>query len=125
MKDAKGHGSNARTANSVDATFSSKAGVGGLGKGMYARLASGEQYKLNAAATGGMVPRVGSEIDPAQHTKVIAEQHGIPTAHLAPGGRFGYNPQAVNNAIASSNRAGRRIGGREASMIHRLLKGRG
>jgi hypothetical protein len=43
---------------------------------------------------------------------------------LSPGGRHGYNPDAVNKAIASSNRAGRRIGGKEASAIHRLLKGR-
>ena len=35
-----------------------------------------------------------------------------------------YNRDAVNNAIASSNRSGRKIGGREASLIHRLLKGR-
>ncbi len=35
-----------------------------------------------------------------------------------------YNPQAVNQAIASSNRAGQRIGGREAKLIHALLKGR-
>jgi len=35
-----------------------------------------------------------------------------------------YNPQAVDQAIASSNRAGRRIGGREAKLIHALLKGR-
>lgn len=35
-----------------------------------------------------------------------------------------YNAAAVNDAIASSNRAGRRIGGREARMIHALLKGR-
>lgn len=34
-----------------------------------------------------------------------------------------YNADAVNNAIASSNRAGRRIGGKEARMIHALLKG--
>ncbi len=40
-------------------------------------------------------------------------------------GRHGYNATAVNNAIASSNRAGRKIGGREAKMIHALLKGRG
>jgi hypothetical protein len=40
------------------------------------------------------------------------------------GSRHGYNPDAVNSAIASSNRAGRRIGGKEASAIHRLLKGR-
>ncbi len=36
-----------------------------------------------------------------------------------------YCPDAVNAAIASSNRAGRRIGGKEARMIHALLKGRG
>jgi hypothetical protein len=34
-----------------------------------------------------------------------------------------YSRAAVNNAIASSNRSGRRIGGREASAIHRLLSG--
>jgi hypothetical protein len=36
-----------------------------------------------------------------------------------------YNAAAVDQAIASSNRAGRRIGGREAKMIHAVLKGRG
>ncbi len=44
---------------------------------------------------------------------------------LKPGGRFGYNPAAVENAIAASNRAGRKIGGKEARLIHALLKGRG
>lgn len=39
-------------------------------------------------------------------------------------GRHGYCAHAVNAAIASSNRAGRRIGRREAILIHRLLKGR-
>lgn len=34
-----------------------------------------------------------------------------------------YNREAVDQAIASSNRAGRRIGGREAKKIHALLKG--
>jgi hypothetical protein len=43
---------------------------------------------------------------------------------FAAGGRHGYSPDAVNNAIAASNRAGRRIGGKEAAAIHRLLKGR-
>lgn len=42
----------------------------------------------------------------------------------APPNRHGYSPDAVNKAIASSNRSGRRIGGKEASAIHRLLKGR-
>jgi hypothetical protein len=35
-----------------------------------------------------------------------------------------YHAGAVQNAINSSNRSGRRIGGREAKMIHRLLSGR-
>jgi hypothetical protein len=35
-----------------------------------------------------------------------------------------YSKDAVDKAIASSNRAGRRIGGREGKMIHALLKGR-
>lgn len=35
-----------------------------------------------------------------------------------------YNPKAVNAAISASNRAGRRIGSREARLIHALLKGR-
>lgn len=38
--------------------------------------------------------------------------------------RPGYNRDAVNNAIASSNRSSRRIGGKEANAIHRLLRGR-
>ena len=41
------------------------------------------------------------------------------------GSRHGYNPQSTNDAIAAQNRSGRgKIGGREASAIHRLLKGR-
>jgi hypothetical protein len=35
-----------------------------------------------------------------------------------------YNAEAVQKAIESSNRAGRRIGGQEAKLIHSLLKGR-
>jgi len=35
-----------------------------------------------------------------------------------------YSKTAVNAAIASSNRAGRRIGGKEARLIHALLQGR-
>lgn len=36
-----------------------------------------------------------------------------------------YNAEAVNKAIEASNRAGRKIGGKEARLIHSLLKGRG
>jgi hypothetical protein len=35
-----------------------------------------------------------------------------------------YDPVAVNKAIAASNRSGRKISGKEANSIHRLLKGR-
>lgn len=35
-----------------------------------------------------------------------------------------YSKDAVNKAIASSNRSGRKIGGKEAKAIHRLLSGR-
>lgn len=35
-----------------------------------------------------------------------------------------YCLSAVDKAIASSNRAGRKIGRRERELIHRLLKGR-
>lgn len=36
----------------------------------------------------------------------------------------GYCAAAVDKAIAASNRAGRRISGKEANAIHALLKGR-
>jgi len=39
------------------------------------------------------------------------------------GARAGYSPVAVDKAIVSSNRSGRKIGKGEASKIHRLLKG--
>jgi hypothetical protein len=79
-KDAKGHGSEKRSANSVDTVYSSKAGVGGLGKGMYARLHSGQQLKLNPAATDGRVPSVGMVLNPADHTPVPAHQGGVVAA---------------------------------------------
>lgn len=40
------------------------------------------------------------------------------------GSRHGYNPDAVNKAISASNRGGQKISGKQASAIHRLLKGR-
>lgn len=40
------------------------------------------------------------------------------------GSRHGYNPDSVNKAIDASNRGGQRIGRKQASAIHRLLKGR-
>lgn len=39
-------------------------------------------------------------------------------------GRHRYNAQAVQKAIESSNRSGRKISSKEARAIHSLLKGR-
>jgi hypothetical protein len=95
-KDAKGHGSEKRGDNTVDMVYSSRFGVGGLGKGMYARTASGNQYKLNPIATGGIIPRVGSTLITGAHAQVpnlsagpataVAAAHGIDTSHLSAGG---------------------------------------
>lgn len=65
------------------------------------------------AVKAGVTPRQGFG-----NTKIQSP------AYNEHGSRHGYSPDAVNAAIASSNRAGRRIGGREAKMIHALLKGR-
>lgn len=80
--------------------------------------------QVNDAATiMGYRSRTGAGPDDADAAKAMAQRHdksgAVPT-HDA----HGYNADAVNAAIASSNRAGRRIGGKEASMVHRLLKGR-
>lgn len=38
--------------------------------------------------------------------------------------RTGYNKKSVDDAIKSSNRYGKKISGKEAKLIHALLKGR-
>jgi hypothetical protein len=43
--------------------------------------------------------------------------------NTSPGKSQGYSKDAVDKAIASSNRSGKKIGGREAKMIHAVLKG--
>lgn len=58
------------------------------------------------------------------HAMRTAGDGGHVSGYNEHGSRHGYSPDAVNAAIASSNRSGRRIGGKEASAIHRLLKGR-
>lgn len=49
---------------------------------------------------------------------------GVNLPPRKPTSRHGYNPVAVQKAIESSNRAGRKISGKEARAIHSLLKGR-
>jgi hypothetical protein len=62
-----------------------------------------------------LAAKLGREPTPAE---LKADIHRI----IAEGQR--YNAIAVDNAIAASNRHGRKISGREAKMIHALLKGR-
>lgn len=48
-----------------------------------------------------------------------------PMANTMAERRASYNPSAVNQAITQSERRGGKVGGRERSMIHAVLKGRG
>lgn len=56
--------------NALKSVFSSRNGVGVHGPGMYATTNAGSTLKLNPASTGGRLPGVGEEVDPAQHTMV-------------------------------------------------------
>lgn len=89
--------------------------------------------QVNDAATVlGYRTRAGVGPDNNDAAKALAgggaKSAAVPThdafAGFEPGGRHGYNPQAVNDAIRASNRSGQRIGGREARLIHALMKGR-
>lgn len=90
----------------------------------------GDRAAASALSTSGSVPVHDSM---AGLSAGIARGHAMRTAgdgghvpgYNEHGSRHGYSPDAVNNAIAAQNRSGRgKIGGREAKMIHALLKGR-
>jgi hypothetical protein len=140
MKDAKGHGSDGNGGNravpikghafhmkptaqlqfiSRDASAAAKAmqGHNPQAEAKYLDQMNDAQTILSYRSRGG-------KNFSAAHQSGVDAARDTPSGALAPGGRHGYNPTAVNQAIASSNRAGRRIGGNEASAIHRLLRGR-
>lgn len=111
-KDAKGHGSNARGA-------------------VMDRLAAARSNPNHPLGALSRVVSQGTPIAGVEANKQAASElaQGNPKAapppvHGGATGRHDYNPKSVNDAIASSNRAGRRIGGREAKLIHRLMRGR-
>jgi hypothetical protein len=149
-KDAKGHGSNARSgpaqpipghpyhgktdaelhfiAKDAHAAAQAMQGHNSTAENKYRDQVNDASTVLGYRSRGGAMD--------------IAAQHGIDTSHLdpekyakgledtyraqhAPGGRNGYNPEAVNKAISNASRYQGKVSGREASMIHRLLKGRG
>lgn len=87
--------------------------------------------KAAASALGSGAPPVHDSM--AGLSAGIARGHAMRTAgdgghvpgYNEHGSRHGYSPDAVNSAISAQNRSGRgKIGGREAKMVHALLKGR-
>lgn len=122
--------------------------VNRAGKGDYAGsypadLSNEELAKIRA----GEAERAKKEQE-WQNTTAVGKKRGGKAAHdkgcacKACGGRMGrasggdvddappdamagrYNEDAVNKSIASSNRSGKKIGKKEAALIHSLLKGR-
>lgn len=151
MKDAKGHGSNTRggpvrpipnspyhAKSDAELRYIAKdaaeAGRNAQGMGDERGVSKYADQVADAATVMGYRNRGGVSDHPAdvasrEASVESAKSAKVPThdsmsGALSPGGRHGYSPDAVNAAIASSNRSGRRIGGREAKMIHALLKGR-
>lgn len=145
MKDAKGHGSSGRGRNFKPlpghayhkmtndqlryiAKDAGEAGRNAQDMGDERGINKYADQVNDAASVLGYRSRTGAGPDNAEAASALGQDH--PKSAAAPvhdsmtSGRHGYNADAVNNAIASSNRAGRRIGGKEASAIHRLLKGR-
>lgn len=104
MKDALGHGS-----NNHDGGFkTARAMANAQGRAMKEEMLRTQALAGNKAAADELAS--GSKSAPAP-------------AHDGTIGRHGYNPEAVSKAIAN-NRTGK-IGAREASAIHRLLRGLG
>jgi hypothetical protein len=129
MKDAQGHGSNGRGSGGIadaiaksNASFGARSPVLKSGDQLGDRGSGGQQSgnPVTAGGHGGDWGNMAAASSMASGPK----SEPVPT-HDSMGGRGqGYSPDAVNKAIAASNRSGQRIGGREASMIHALLKGR-
>lgn len=83
--------------------------------------------QVNDAASVMAYRRNGGKQDlgPAAAQALASGDKSAPVpAHGGTIGRHGYNPDAINEAIASNNRHGPKIGGREAKLIHRLMRGR-
>ena len=142
-KDAKGHGSEAHGGSQTpvqqeNAPFKSRLGGKNyldphdprnvtIGGKVFPQGYDNLRARADAAAAGALasgpksapVPvhdsmRTGHDVMAEVSRNIDKPERGNPNYHAG----------AVNNAIASSNRSGRRIGGREAKMIHALLSGR-
>ena len=118
------------------------------GKGDYAGSYPADLSNADLAKIRASQAARGKKEQQWQNTTAVGKKHGGKAAHgkgcacKACGGRMGrasggeaddtppdamaggYNEDAVNKAIASSNRSGKKIGKKEAALIHSLLKGR-
>lgn len=118
------------------------------GKGDYAGSYPADLSNADLAKIRASQAAQGKKEQQWQNTTAVGKKHGGKAAHgkacacKACGGRMGrasggeaddtppdamaggYNEDAVNKAIASSNRSGKKIGKKEAALIHSLLKGR-
>jgi len=139
-KDPKGHGSNAKDIARAKAALAAQVAKRGdvptepkpihdghpktdevddnwgSHNAMYGSRAS-DGYRNNEKPKGNFGDAARSFAD---KTAVMSASKG--RSYNEHGSRHGYNPSSVDKAI-KNNRTGK-IGGREASAIHRLLKGR-
>lgn len=125
MKDSKGHGSNGKGGADYDARGYNPVMQGG--KRMFGRQPTRAEAAANSASVKAFSAFAASHNDKAAAGTLAAPGHpkvAPPMVHPGASGRHDYNPDSVNAAIASNNRHGPKIGGREAKLIHRLMKGR-
>lgn len=122
MKDAKGHGSDAR-AEAAGHYDGKPVFHGYTASGNRVLNASGNPIAYASAEAAVAGAKFTQDQHAANELSRGSQKSGAVPVHAGAAGPQ-YDRQAVNDAIASSNRAGRRIGGREAKMIHSLLKGR-
>jgi hypothetical protein len=113
--------------------------VYGHGAGVVVRTNNGKRYFISAKNTGGYMPKPGDDIfnfsgvepyEPPKQNPRKRKRKSNPTGSgkntILPENvsHPKYSSVAVDKAIASSIRAGRKISKRQATSIHRLLKGR-
>jgi hypothetical protein len=134
MKDAKGHGSNPRgTLQRLGIPLGADYHTLSSSKAQeLADEAKRQGYRKPDSANGSTgryfhdrLQRQAAKQSPSGDDAAGAlAGGGAKSAPVPTHDSMGYSPDAVNKAIASSNRAGRRIGGKEARAIHALLRGR-
>jgi hypothetical protein len=128
MKDAKGHGSNAKgIAQAAGYSVVQKDSLGHFIQGPSGEHGPyfGARGAWKDAARLATIPSYANDLGASRILASGPKSAPAPVHDsMATQGRHGYNAAAVQSSIDSSNRHGRKIGGREAKMIHALLRGR-